>query len=72
MSDFEVACYFCGETVGREGVDPIAVLIVASWLDEQSAEQQFFAHSECFRKAGAECMAAQIAVFEPDFGDPVE
>lgn len=62
-----VACWYCEKEIEYSGFDPCAVILVTNWADEeQQGEQQFFAHSECFRKSGS---GTDLYVLDEDF-DP--
>lgn len=58
MEKLQFQCCFCGEGIGDSEVkfhplDPCAVIVVANWQQDPSrqAEQQYFCHLECFKKA---------------------
>ena len=58
-------CWYCTEEIEYGGLDPCAVILVASWGDEErEREQQFFAHAECFRKSGS---GTDLYILDPDF-----
>jgi hypothetical protein len=46
-------CCFCGEGISESAVDPCAIVLVGNWggPEANQAEQQFFCHVECFKKA---------------------
>jgi hypothetical protein len=46
-------CCFCGETINESAVDPCAIVLVGNWAAAaaEQAEQQFFCHVACFKKA---------------------
>lgn len=46
-------CCFCGEGVIETAVDPCAIVLVGNWAgpEQEQAEQQFFCHVACFKKA---------------------
>jgi hypothetical protein len=59
-------CWYCEETIVREGLDPCAVILVANWAEGKGnqREQQFFAHAECFRQSGS---GKDLYVLDPGF-----
>ncbi len=60
-------CWYCGETIAYEGLDPCAVILVTNWTDEaDQREQQIFAHAECFRRSGS---GSDLYVLDPDFSN---
>ena len=69
MDESTAACYFCGQAIRDEGVDPVAILVIADWRhqaerhEDDVREQTFYTHAECFRRAGASGFASYIAVF---------
>ena len=46
-------CCFCGEAISESAVDPCAIVLVGNWAgpEPEQAEQQFFCHVACFKKA---------------------
>jgi hypothetical protein len=46
-------CCFCGEGISESAADPCAIVLVGNWggTEEEQAEQQFFCHVACFKKA---------------------
>ncbi len=58
-------CWYCGDTIRYEGFDPCAVVLITNWDDpSRSAEQQFFAHAECFRRSGS---GSDMYILDEDF-----
>jgi len=58
-------CWYCRQQIAHEESDPCAVILVASWGDqERQRSQQFFAHAECFRRSGS---GTDIHILDPDF-----
>lgn len=54
MTDLVYACCFCEGSIASTNVDPCALALVGNWrspMVEERAEQQFFCHIACFRKA---------------------
>jgi hypothetical protein len=59
-------CWYCEQPIAREGFDPCAVILVASWAERpgRQREQQFFAPADCFRRSGS---GADLYALDPDF-----
>lgn len=58
MKRLEFQCCLCGEGIGTSlekwhRLDPCAVVLIGNWQQPESeqAEQQFFCHLVCFRRA---------------------
>lgn len=58
MKKLQYACCFCGEGIGDSAerfhrLDPCAVVLIGNWQqpEAEQAEQQFFCHLSCFKKA---------------------
>jgi hypothetical protein len=54
MKDLQYQCCFCGESIVQSQIDPCAVILVGNWQSSKPAEQadqQFFCHVACFKKA---------------------
>jgi hypothetical protein len=58
MKKLQFQCCFCGEGIGDSlerfhRLDPCAVVLIGNWRQPESeqAEQQFFCHLACFKKA---------------------
>ncbi|GGY82045.1 hypothetical protein GCM10011613_28440 [Cellvibrio zantedeschiae] len=56
MNALTYQCCFCGEGIGDSSeksnkVDPCSIILIANWTKHESvqAEQQFFAHVNCFK-----------------------
>ena len=78
MEPLRYACCFCGDEIAPSKVDPCAVLVIGNWQSpviEEQAEQQFFCHLACFKRAirsnvpvGIEEILADIPESSPSAG----
>jgi hypothetical protein len=53
MAKLKYQCCFCGQGISESAVDPCAIVLVGNWQspEPEQAEQQFFCHVACFKKA---------------------
>jgi hypothetical protein len=59
------ACCLCGEAIERSDVDPCALVLIPRWGRPNEVSQQFFAHLDCFRRAGAN--TDELYVLDEDY-----
>jgi hypothetical protein len=59
------ACCFCGDRIEETDVDPCALVLIPRWGRPDEVSQQFFAHVECFRRAGAN--TDELYVLDEDY-----